>query len=443
MSVEHAWLGAVSSKSAWLRAKVSGESVRVAVSTSKDLDDPVWTEVESPTSDGMVSAELSDLEPDTRYWFGVEVDGEVDADVTLRARTHEEVGEPASFAFWTASCAGSGEDDHVAQRVSNHPVFATVADSDCLFGIHLGDMHYRDIGSGVHTDPPYDETRYREAFDDVLTFNGEAGVEARQAQLYRSTPIVYVWDDHDYGPNDSDGDMPHKDAAAAVYRERVPHYPLPASGAIYHSFQVGRVLFVCSDVRYDRSPNDDPDGPEKTMLGAAQIEWMEELLSTTEAEVLIWAMPSQWLADGEDTWGSFQHERDRLVEMLGAPGGDAEKSWLERMVMVSGDAHHTGISSGATNPWGGFPLGQFASLDSDPSSGNPDQWDVGLVGDQRGMWGHVQVDDSGSRIEVTMSGRLGDEEVLSHTHTVDAPTPSSGGWLGSVAEWFKNLFRSN
>ncbi|MGH8792041.1 MAG: alkaline phosphatase D family protein, partial [Stackebrandtia sp.] len=374
MSVEHVWVGALTSESAWIRAKISGETARLAVAEDDDdFSNPVWHGPQDPTSDGMVSVEAKNLDPDKQYMFAVEVDGKLERSFAGKFRTLPREGEPASFSFWAASCAGLGEEDHISERVSDDPIFDEIAKKDFLFGVHMGDLHYRDIGSGVHVEPPYDEKRYREAYDDVLTYNGSKGADARQGKLYRGTPLVYIWDDHDYGPNDSDGSLEHKKAAASVYRERAPHYPLPSEDdALYQSFQVGRVLFICTDVRYDRSPNDASDDEDKSMLGADQLSWMEDLLSETDAQALVWVMPDQWMGEQEDSWASFTTERDRLVKLLGAPGGDEDRSWLSRMVMITGDAHNMGISSGETNEWGGFPIGQFAPLNSTPSPGNPE-----------------------------------------------------------------------
>src|SRR5690606_40030006 len=77
----------------------------------------------------------------------------------------------------------------------------------------------------------------------VLTFNGTLGADARQGRFYRAVPIAYVWDDHDYGPNNSDRTHVGRAAAATVYREIVPHYPLHAGSGdapIYQSWQIGR-----------------------------------------------------------------------------------------------------------------------------------------------------------------------------------------------------------
>ena len=56
--------------------------------------------------------------------------------------------------------------------------------------IVTGDLFYGDIG-------PNDPDAFRRAYEETLT-------RPAQSALYRSAPIAYVWDDHDYAQNDAD-----------------------------------------------------------------------------------------------------------------------------------------------------------------------------------------------------------------------------------------------
>jgi phosphodiesterase/alkaline phosphatase D-like protein len=396
MSVISTWVGAVTPTAAWVRSKVSEStsSVRLAVADNPDLSGPEFYGPASPTPQYIASIEATGLAANTQYWFALETDGSIDSSVVGRFRTHPPLAEPSSFMFAAASCAGNLNDS----RVSNHAVFDTIRELDPLFFAHLGDLHYRDI-----PDPDY--TRFREAYDDVLA-------QPRQHHLYRSTQLVYVWDDHDYGPNDSDRTAGGRDVACEVFRERVPHYHLPAgpgANPIYHSFQVGRVLFIASDTRADRDPNDDPAGPSKTMLGSAQKAWMEEELATSSAEFMIWLNPSQWMGISDDSWSRFTHERDELVQMFGDLG------WLDRMCIISGDRHELNIDTGTGNEWGGFPVFQFASLDSRWAN-EPHTWyDTGPGTPGNNRYGTMQIRDEGGVLTVTGTGWIGNQWWRSHT----------------------------
>lgn len=417
MSVEWVWAGAATPTSVWVRGKVTGSSTRLVVSEVEDLSNPVFFGPVSPTSEGVVSIEATGLEPDTRYWYALEDDGVVDTAFTGTFRTHPPLAEPASFVIGAAGDAGlpgAGDDSYITNRVSNNPVFDTMRAQalreEWLQFAHLGDLHYRDIA----TNDPDD---YRQAYHDVLTFNGTLGADARQGRFYRSVPISYVWDDHDYGPNNSDRTHVGRAAAATVYREVVPHYPLPAGSGdapIYQSWQIGRVLFLASDVRWARDPNTGLDDGTKTMLGADQKRWMERVLRNSNASALVWIMPSIWLSDqaggdsSVDSWGRFRHEREELVDLFGDTG------WLGRMVQLTADKHALSISSGPGNPWGGFPVFMFASMDSHHGTVPERQYDVGQSpGRQR--YGTLRVVDSGHTIALHGTGYVNGRVWRSHT----------------------------
>lgn len=400
------WVGAVTDSGSRVVAKVDGSSVELRVSPSPDMSNPVTFGPVSVTGEGIASVEAAGLESDTQYFYEVWVDGSRElGDPQGRFHTHGPVGEPYSFLFACIGDAGSqpdfpGSGDELApNRVSNHPAFDTVRRLNPLFVAHQGDLHYYSLGgSGTAGDSTL--SNYRTSYDDVLG-------QPRQHQLYREVPIVYSWDDHDFGPNNSDGTFADKANAAQVYRERVPHYPLAStSGPIYRSFQVGRVLFLCSDVRYNRDPNDDPPSSAKTMLGAAQKSWMDTVLGSSAAEILIWQMPSQWLGQSGDSWGPFRHERDELVQMLGDHG------WLDRMCQITADYHGLAIDNGSGNRWGGFPVYHFASIDA--AATQPPSTNMGFS-TGRDRYGTVHVTDDGTAITVTGTGWIGSSSWKSHT----------------------------
>lgn len=69
--------------------------------------------------------------------------------------------------------------------------------------------------------------------------------------MWQAMAVDYVWDDHDFGPNDSDGNSPARLAAISSYAQAVPMlsaFPssacTPHTGEIFHSFSWGRCRAV-------------------------------------------------------------------------------------------------------------------------------------------------------------------------------------------------------
>ena len=417
--VVHLWSGAVTSSSAWVRGKVEGTSaVRLVLSQQEDFGSSTTYGPVTPTAQGIASVEATGLQAGVRYHYAFELDGVRDAETVGRFRTFPTGA--SSFSVIASACAAGWETPGSTPMVSNHAVFDTIRRRDPLVFLHLGDLHYRDIAVD-------DPGLFRRAYDDVLA-------ESRQSALYRSAPLAYVWDDHDYGPNDSDATSPSRSAARLTYRERVPHYPLPASSqgsggagdaGIWQTFVIGRVRFVLTDVRSERSPKGAPDDASKLVLGEEQEAWLFNLFATFSEPALCWVNTYPWIAAasaGADHWGGYATERAKIAARIDELGIGP------RMFMVSGDMHAVAVDDGRNNSWGGFPVLQFASLDS-PASIKGGPYSAGVsAGANR--FGEIAVADDGDTIEVTATAFAGTAALGAYTFAIAAggagPGPGPG-----------------
>lgn len=396
------WSGNVTGTTATVKARVSGTPSDLHLLISPDSD---WSQARRvaplapPTADtGRVAAFAIDaLQPDTPYFYAV-----ADGERRLAAGEFRTFGDgPLSFQFAFASC--SGGNPLLLRSISNHAIFSVIDARRPRFMLHMGDLHYRNIRDN-------DIRRYRDAYDAVLT-------RSRPAALFRRTPVVYMWDDHDYGANNSDRTSPSRDAARRAYAEHVPHYPLtwPDGGTatIQQEFSIGRTRFIVSDLRSARDPDDLPDGPSKSMLGEAQRAWLDDAFTRAAADevpLVFWVSSVPWITGPADTegWQPYAWERRWLADRLASLG------LMERIVMLSGDAHmvaiddgtHNTFTSGAQPGSRGFPVIQAAPLDRQPNrKGGPYTHGIST---RRHQFGWADVQDDGTTVRVTLSGH--DEE---------------------------------
>lgn len=385
------WSGGVTTTHAEVRARTQDdevESLRLAVAESASFDDARYVDVES--RDGaIVEFDVDGLTPDTQYHYAVEVERELDTVQTGRFTTFPD--GPASFRFTVGACARVG---------SNGSVFDAIRTEEPLFHLISGDFHYGDI-------PRDDRERYDEVID--LTLRQPA-----QSALYRSAPIGYVWDDHDYGPNDADSFSRSRAAAMDAYRANVPSYELAGEdSSVFQSFDVGRVRFLLTDARSSRIPGE-------TMLGQQQLDWLLDQLAVAadEAALVVWLNPVPWVAEeneGADHWGGFPEERRRIADVI------AEHE-LE-LLMVSGDAHMVAIDDGTNTDYstagvGGFPLIHSAPLDR-PGGIKGGPYSEGAIAEP-GQYARVDIADNGDTIAVDLAARRYDGEfILSYTFDVD------------------------
>jgi len=351
------------------------------------------------TSDGIASISVTGLLPNTKYYYQIVVNGTPDNTYQGSFRTHPIVDQPANFKIALSSCAGLNpaypgvNSPAVPSRISNSPVFTTIRDQDPLMFIHMGDIHYYNIGDGNYVPNPGTESDARAAYlggiEDVFK-------QPNQHDLYRNVSTAWMYDDHDWGPNDSSGSIAWRQVALDTYRERWPHMPLGDSARHtpnYQTWKIGRVRFILLDVRADRDINATDDGPGKTMIGDTQRSWVRDTLTNdTSSGALVVVTPSVWYSSGSDTWGAFDWERKELIEIF------TDTGYIDRMVMVYGDFHALGIDTGTRAP-GGIPCFQFAALDS--ASGSPmSHMDTGPTLPGTGQWGTLDISDNGTFITI-------------------------------------------
>ncbi|MEM7386769.1 MAG: alkaline phosphatase D family protein [Verrucomicrobiota bacterium] len=194
----------------------------------------------------------------------------------------------------------------------------------------------------------------------------------RQSQpLFRTfvqrTPVLAIWDDHDFGVNDSEGGPEKKIPAwkPEVLKTFRQNWANPYYGGgfldpgVWFHHSLGDVDFFFLDGRYYRSF--DQTKENRTMLGEAQRSWLLEKLnhSTATFKFIISPVPFAPGAKGGniaggniDTWDGFTEERKRIFDFI------TEKK-IDGVILLSADRHRS-------DAWklerpGAYPLYEFTS----------------------------------------------------------------------------------
>jgi alkaline phosphatase D len=174
--------------------------------------------------------------------------------------------------------------------------------------------------------------------------------------ILSSTPTYGIWDDHDFGPNNSDRTFRWRELTLDLFKK---YWPNPAAGTAktagaFFSFKIADVEFFMLDDRYHRDPNDAPD--RKTMLGAEQLAWFKEQLKASTATFKVVVNGHTTTIDRKDRaeyWANFGNEREEFLEWMFSEN-------INGVFFISGD-WHVGSLSRIDFSDKGYPLYELIS----------------------------------------------------------------------------------
>jgi alkaline phosphatase D len=178
-------------------------------------------------------------------------------------------------------------------------------------------------------------------------WSSETGIRARYAhtrqfpglqRLLGTGSHLAIWDDHDYGPNDSDRGFALADAAREVFADYWPSRVLgqPDAPGVFRQVTWEDLDLFLLDDRSFRSPNDAAVGPDKVMYGERQMAWLRDALLGSSATFKVIAGGGQMLNPvvNFEGWAEFPAERAAFLDFL-------EQEAIEGVFFLSGDRHQS------------------------------------------------------------------------------------------------------
>lgn len=149
-----------------------------------------------------------------------------------------------------------------------------------------------------------------------------------------------IWDDHDYGPDNSDRSFRGKEQSLEAFKLfwGNPTFGTNALPGITTMFQWADVDFFLLDNRFYRSP-DERFFNERTVLGEAQFQWLIDALSSSRAPFKFIAMGGEFLnpVPWYENYATYPEERARLINAI-------TQENISGVIFLTGDRHHTELS---------------------------------------------------------------------------------------------------
>jgi len=280
------------------------------------------------------------LEMGTNYAYRITLDGEeprLAAPATFSTQTLWEWRQPPpDFTFLVGSCA------YINEPIYDRPgepygkttrTFELMGDSGADFMIWSGDNWYwreadYDSLSGLWHRPSHDR-----------------GIPQMQ-KLLGSMHHYATWDDHDFGPNDSNWSYEYKETALDIFKAYWGNhsYGEAANPGVYSKFYWGDAAFFLMDNHYyrDAAGLDQDKHPEKTQWGRQQLEWLKQSLLAAKQlnhfKFLFIATGNQMLQTQmtSESHELYRREREELMDFI-------VENELTGVVFLTGDVHFSAL----------------------------------------------------------------------------------------------------
>jgi alkaline phosphatase/alkaline phosphatase D len=160
----------------------------------------------------------------------------------------------------------------------------------------------------------------------------------RMIEFFRRVPTYWSKDDHDFRYNEGDNtssELPLPKTGIDTFREQLP-VPSPS----YRTHRVGKNLQIwLTEGRDYRSSNEMADGPEKSLWGTEQREWLKATLKASDAKWKIIISPTPMVGpddrkkiDNHADISGFRHEANAFFAWL-------KENKIDNLKLICGDRH--------------------------------------------------------------------------------------------------------
>jgi alkaline phosphatase D len=294
------------------------------------------TDAVKTTKDKAYTAKLiaDQVQPGKRYDYELHINGKkVDRPYPLKFQTQkfwQWREEPPSFVIAIGSCAYINDkpyDRPGKPYGRDYEIFTQIYELHPDAMLWLGDnLYLRESEWNTRTGVLYRYTHSRSL--------------PELQPLLGSVHHYAIWDDHDYGPDNSDRSFWNKTTTLEAFELfwGNPSFGINGQPGVTTTFEWADVQFFLLDDRYYRTPDERKTGA-RTILGKQQFEWLIDALVKSEATFKVIAMGGQVLnpVAEHETYAIFPEEREKLLTTI-------EKERIKGIVFLSGDRHFTELS---------------------------------------------------------------------------------------------------
>ncbi len=327
-------------------------------------------------------AKLTGLNANTRYQYDVLVDGRIAAS---GAFTTAPANKNNRFKYAVFSCSRY---QHDTVQLG----YRKALDLRPSFSLMLGDNVYaHTVDRNARLNIHHKKQR------DIQNF----------ANFIANTPTYAVWDDHDFGNNNSQGgpvsEHPARERSRQAFMDVWANSSYGENGdGVYHSFRWGAVEYFMLDGRYFKNKDSNP----RVFIGQKQLNWLKNGLRKSDAVFKVVAN-GQTLMSGSEGWIHAREELFSLFDFIRA-------NRIKGVLFHAGDVHQNRYANHGARRGSDFRVGYDVQEIISSGVGNRNN----------GSWTMIDVDttDSNPRnnfIKVTYYKQMNKADAVDATYPLD------------------------
>ncbi|WP_375559909.1 alkaline phosphatase D family protein [Bernardetia sp. OM2101] len=353
----------------WIQTKKSAK-VQIAyrpkleIATEKSISDAPFQFTEPIQTNSLTAfvakPVLRNLEHSTKYEYKVFIDNkEIPFEYDLKCQTQllwQYRTDPPKIKFAFGSCVYVNEpkDDRLGKGYgSEYEIFTSLYKENVDFMVWGGDNTYLrepDFGSRSGILHRYTHTRSLPEMQPLL------------ANVHNYA----TWDDHDFGPNDSDYTFWNKDITAEVFQlfwHSLNTSIIEGANNVVSTFVWGDAQFFMLDNRTFRQAQD-YEAENKNYFGEAQVQWLIESLVSSKAPFKFVVAGGQILNESAifENYATYKEERQKVLDAI-------KKQNISGVIFLTGDRHHSVITKMERE--NDYPLYDFTSSSLTAGSSTP------------------------------------------------------------------------
>jgi alkaline phosphatase D len=325
--------------------------------------------------DFTVKVDVPGLSPGTTYYYRFESEGA--RSPVGRTRTLPQ-GAVSRMRLGVVSCS-----NYPFGYFNAYAALAARADLDAI--VHLGDYIYEyanaQYGDGTKYGRIPAPNKEIVALGDYRARHAQYKSDPDSQEIHRQHPFIVIWDDHEFAnntwrggaenhdPDQGEGDWyVRRNAAVQAFYEWMPirEDAQVLSPRIYRTLRFGTLAdlilldtrLVGRDQQAQRNDAAAIDAPGRSLLGAAQEQWLHDELLESKRAATRWQILGQQVmfapqstpgtpASNADSWDGYRAARDRVFDMIA-------HAKVDSLAVLTGDVHSNWVFDVPRRPYDAY-----------------------------------------------------------------------------------------